>query len=129
MEVTATEFRRYHLLRAIAECQTIESLSRRTDLHPAYISQLKTGVRNIGNKTARKIETSMEWRQGSMDVPPLDEDQIGRDFTSMLGEVSEDQLLAAMLESLPRLSNADGNRLLVQALLAQMEAAEKESSK
>ena len=121
MRMTATEFRKHHLLQAIAECKSIESLARRTDLAPQYISQLKSGVRGIGNKTARKIENAMSWKLGCMDVPPLNDEQVGRDFTSMLGEVTDDQLLAAILESLPRLTDADANRLLVQVLLGQIE--------
>tara|TARA_R110002050_G_scaffold46890_1_gene109958 strand:- start:124 stop:588 length:465 start_codon:yes stop_codon:yes gene_type:complete len=121
MQMTATEFRKHHLLQAIAECKSIESLSKKTDLAPQYISQLKSGVRGIGNKTARKIESAMEWKSGCMDVPPLDDEAVGRDFTSMLGEVTEDQLLAAIVEAIPRLSDADANRLLVQLLLNQIE--------
>lgn len=123
MNMTSTSFRLAHLLRAIDDCGTIEALSKRVELSPQYLSQLKNGTRGIGHKTARKIEAGMKWPPGIMDRPPegIDLDQ---ELTYLLNTLPEQQSIQAIVSSMPRLSES-GIKTLTAALLAVLSASEK----
>lgn len=55
--------------KAIANrCESQRELSDKLDYTPGYINQLLLGKRNIGEKVARKIESSLRIPKGSLDI-------------------------------------------------------------
>lgn len=66
--MAASEFRRTNLESLIQEYGTIERLSDLSDQSPSYISQVRNGTRNMGNKVARKVESELGLPAGWMDL-------------------------------------------------------------
>ncbi len=61
------EIRRDNLLRLINEHGSQKNLADALDIEPSQISQIKNGVRDVGEKLARKIEERLSLRTGEMD--------------------------------------------------------------
>lgn len=61
------EVRRLNLLGILREFQTIEELAEHYELVANYLSQVKTGHRNMGSRHARKMEEAMGKPKGWMD--------------------------------------------------------------
>lgn len=99
--MSVVETRRSHLLVAIDEQGGIPALSAALGVTPAYIHNLKQGRRNVGHSTARKIEELMGWPEGQMDVPPV---EVNAELRQWLQTLPEDQILDALKEVLPNLS-------------------------
>ncbi|MEE4107762.1 MAG: hypothetical protein V2I24_00345, partial [Halieaceae bacterium] len=59
MKMTSTSFRHANLLLAIKEAGSLVALSDRVGFSPQYLSQLKSGTRGIGHKTARELERKL----------------------------------------------------------------------
>lgn len=70
---TARDFRRINLLALLGKEKGAQAaLARDLEVEPAYVSQLVTsgpGARNMGHKTARRIEKLRGLREGWMDEP------------------------------------------------------------
>lgn len=62
--------RRQNLLSLLESAESDREFAKQVDLAPAYISQLKLGTRNIGNKVARKIEAAVGKKEGWFDQAP-----------------------------------------------------------
>ena len=108
------EFRRTHLEEAITICGSAEELSRRTGMHPVYISSLRAGRRELGHATTKKIEDAMQWPAGTMDRPP--NDFIDTEVIHLLKTLPEEQILQALNDAIPHLSER-GLRALTSAAL------------
>jgi hypothetical protein len=61
--------RRINLIGLIAEFGTIEALARATGSVANYLSQIKSGSRNMGDALARQMESRMAKEMGWMDSP------------------------------------------------------------
>lgn len=61
------EIRKNNLLRLIRDFKTQESFADAVELDPRYISQLVRGNRNIGDRTAAKVEQALQLPAGAMD--------------------------------------------------------------
>ena len=70
--VGVSEFRRENLALLIEKygSNVQRVFADRVDLAPAYISQMLTSIRNMGDATARRIETHLSLTPGSIDYPP-----------------------------------------------------------
>lgn len=67
---TVKEIRRENLAELLREFALNQAeMARRLEVEPAYVSALVTGDRNIGDRTARKIEGKFNKHLGWMDVP------------------------------------------------------------
>lgn len=66
---TVKDTRRHNLMALLARADSQAEFARSLEVDPAYISQLVTGVREVGDKTARKIERLKGEPTGWMDVP------------------------------------------------------------
>jgi len=124
MNVTATDFRRAHLIRLIERYGTLDHFSEVVGLAPSYISQLKTGKRGMGPRTARKIELALELDRGTLDVPPPGHD-LDKELQRLLSEMPEKEAIRIIVDSVPSISE-DGVRDLTAALLARLSASPKE---
>lgn len=61
------ETRKNNLIDLIKKAGSQSKLSKQIDLDAGYISQMKNGTRQMGEKTARKIEESLGLENGYMD--------------------------------------------------------------
>lgn len=110
MDMTATEFRHAHLLDAIQKHGSIENLARATEMNPQYISQLNTGARGIGHKTARKFEKALGLPDGAWDRPP-DGDLMDGTLVYLMKTLPENDTVNAIAETLPQLSDSSVKRI------------------
>ncbi len=69
LKTQTSERRREKLLYLLAKSDSDKDFSERVGLAPAFVSQLKLGNRNIGNKVARKIERALGKDDGWFDEP------------------------------------------------------------
>lgn len=115
MDMTASDFRRAHLIRQIERYGNAESFAEAAGLAPSYVSQLKTGKRNIGTNTARKIEAALGLDHGSMDIPPPAH-KLDEELAALLAEMPEMQAIKLIADSIPHLSRT-GVQVLTAALL------------
>jgi SOS-response transcriptional repressor LexA len=67
-----TEIRRINFQEAVARFPSQEAIAERLDVTPGYISQLVTGYRTIGEKTARKFELKLGMKPYTLDKEPDD---------------------------------------------------------
>jgi len=121
MTMTAQDFRSAHLAELIAASGGVELFAVKSGFSQSYISQLKTGHRGIGAKTARKIEAKLNLPRGCMDLPPHGSSDL--ELKAMLSTVPEEVLVKAVSSSLSRLS-PEGLRALSAAFLSQLTAPE-----
>lgn len=63
-----SEIRLTNLKRIANKYESQRELSDALDLTPAYLNHLMTGYRNIGEKTARKIEARLDLPRGWLDI-------------------------------------------------------------
>ena len=106
-------------MRAIDACGSVEGLARRTDIAAQYLSQIRTGGREMGAKTARRIETAMDWREGAMDRPPAGVD-LDQELAHLLSIVDETAAIQAIVSAVPGLS-PEGVQALTAALLKRLQ--------
>lgn len=64
------EIRRARLLDLANEHGTLQALADATDTRPAHLSQIKNGVREMGDDVARRIEAKLSKPRGWMDIAP-----------------------------------------------------------
>lgn len=82
-------------------------------LSESYLSQLKSGSRNIGNKVARKLEIGLGLNEGALDAPLPDEleaiaaDGIDPEFEAVLAAAEPDQVDAALRQFAASISPKD----------------------
>jgi transcriptional regulator with XRE-family HTH domain len=76
------EIRRRKLLALRAEYKTFEALEDKTGVAASYLSQIKNGTRNMGNRVARKIELKIGQQRGWMDR--ADETSLPQDELALL---------------------------------------------
>jgi transcriptional regulator with XRE-family HTH domain len=119
MQMTVTEFRRAHLVLMIHKAGKAQDFAEEVGLGPSYVSQLVNGNREVGHKTARKIEMKMGLPKGAMDLPP--DGSTDEMLVALFHTMSEDKILSAFSTAMPHLSQ-DGLRTLSAALLAQLTA-------
>lgn len=71
VSLTSKEHRRRNLQTLAAEWERADGkladLADHLGLSPSYLSQLRSGVRGIGDATARKIEKALGWPRASLD--------------------------------------------------------------
>jgi phage repressor protein C with HTH and peptisase S24 domain len=67
MDIYST--RRINLLSLIRAAGSLTELARRSNVSAPYLSQIKTGFREMGSPTARKIEAALELENGVLDFP------------------------------------------------------------
>jgi len=91
--------RRRHLLALIKQEGSNKQLARRLGMGAGYLSHLKTGRTNIGEKMARRIEEKMGMPRGAMDIAPGEVQQIN----DLLEVVPREQALNCILNYLPRM--------------------------
>lgn len=96
--------RRANLLGLIKEFDTIEALAEATGTVANYLSQVKNGTREMGDRVARKLEAGLEKEKGWIDA-----DQYGG--VESLMDQSE------MLEIIRALSSEEREELLKHARL------------
>lgn len=63
------ETRRQHLLAAIDEHGSIETLAKVTGKNPKHLSQIKNRRRNAGDRFAREVEQALSLPRGAWDQP------------------------------------------------------------
>lgn len=124
MYMTATDFRRAHLIRLIERHGTLDHFSEVVGLAPSYLSQLKTGKRGMGPRTARKIEAALKLDRGTLDIPPPGH-ELDKELARLLNEMPEKEAISIIVDSVPSLSE-EGVRDLTAALLARLSASPKE---
>lgn len=113
---TSKNIRRSNLLILLEEFQSQAALARALEVEPAYVSALLTGApkgRDIGDKTARKIEAKFNKPEGWMDqvnAPPIGKRPSLRHVHATGGESSSldsvailERLADVPLVSIPRL--------------------------
>ncbi len=88
---TIAEARRQKLFALLQAAHSDKDFAEKIGMAPAYVSQLKLGNRNIGNKVARKIEEALGKDTGWFDQPqsneaPIDGSVIAYDHLEELGE-------------------------------------------
>lgn len=67
---TAKEYRRANLALLLVEFGINQAdMARRLEVEPAYVSALMTGDRNVGDRTARKVESAFNKHEGWLDIP------------------------------------------------------------
>lgn len=66
------QIRHHHFIRALEERfgGSLEDMASGTDSNPKYLSQIKNGVRNIGDRTAARLEKALGLPAGTWDVSP-----------------------------------------------------------
>ncbi|WP_165913560.1 LexA family transcriptional regulator [Marichromatium gracile] len=67
MHENITEVRQQNLKRLVSAAGSQRALAEKADLAPAYINQMLTGKRGIGERTARKIEARLNCNRGWLD--------------------------------------------------------------
>ncbi len=65
MEITLTRLQ--NLRRLVSDCDSQQAFADSAGLSVQYLNQLLTGHRNIGEKTARKLEQSLRLESGWLD--------------------------------------------------------------
>lgn len=65
---TIQDIRRQNFARLLAEYETNKAFADATGLPAAFVSQIKTGRRDIGEEVARKMERNLRLHHGYMDV-------------------------------------------------------------
>lgn len=60
--------RRANFLKLVSDFKTLKAFSEAADLDESYASQLKNGHREIGDRTARKIEGALKLPAGWLDA-------------------------------------------------------------
>lgn len=65
MEITLTRLQ--NLKRLVAECHSQQAFAGEAGLSVQYLNQLLMGHRNIGEKTARKLELALRLESGWLD--------------------------------------------------------------
>ena len=61
--------RRANLIGLLREFRTLQAIATQTDTVAAHLSQIKNGVRNMGDAVARKLERALHKPEGWMDMP------------------------------------------------------------
>lgn len=89
---TSHAIRRDNLLGLIAMFGdgTITAFADRTGTNAAHLSQIKNGVRNMGNRLARKIEVALDKPKGWMDHPQF------RQSEATLDQLEAAQIVGAL---------------------------------
>lgn len=114
--MTSREFRHAHFLRALEDHNdSLEELAKAVGLSPQYLSQLKLGTRNIGDKTARKLEEKLGFNKGAWDLPLEGEDYLA-EVSNLLRFIPEDKFLDIISEVLPDLTPETVDRISVEIL-------------
>lgn len=121
MDMTAKEYRYAHLLLFIDEAGGVDSFAAKVGLSPNYISQLKGRHSDIGDRTARNLESKLGLEKGYMDRPPPGSS--ADELRYLLESMPENAILEALSQSLPKLS-ASGLRVLSAALIAELSKPE-----
>jgi len=111
--VLITDIRRGHLQKAIEQCGGVNGLARRLGVKPPTIYGLLNGSRNVGHKTARKIEAAMGWDTGAMDAPDA---ALDKELASLLSELPEDEVVS-VLRSVIRDLSPRGAQIVARAIL------------
>jgi plasmid maintenance system antidote protein VapI len=104
-----TSLRKLNLTKINELFATQQELAELLEISPAYLNHLLTGHRNIGEKTARKLERRLKKPSGWLDA---DQAKIALDATHD----------ATLLLDITGLN--DVNRELVRALVAQLKSAQ-----
>ena len=92
-----TEIRRANLKRLVDASSNQREFADKAGLAPAYVSQMVNGTRNIGEKTARKIEAAIGLDAGRLDdldhPPALDsKNPLYRDLIQFASELQGSDL-------------------------------------
>ena len=87
-----TEIRLHNLRRIVSRYETHQAVASEAGLSGQYLNQLLSGHRNIGEKTARKIERALRLTPGELD----------RDGTEVAAGLRADQM--QLLQSYNQLS-------------------------
>ncbi len=74
MEITLTRLQ--NLRRLVSDCDSQQAFADSDGLSVQYLNQLLTGHRNIGEKTARKLEQSLRLESGWLDHGSNDQLQV-----------------------------------------------------
>jgi len=119
---TVSDFRRANLIRQIERHGSADNLAAAVDLAPSYLSQIKTGKRECGPRTARKLEAALSLPHGSFDIPPPGYD-LDKQLAALLANMSEKDAIKVIIDALPGLSPA-GVKALTAALLSRLSADE-----
>ena len=119
VSLTSKQWRSQNLFGVVREWKAsgrlLKDFSAACDLSPAYLSQLLSGARQIGDSVARKIESGVGWPKGAMDgfiakyAPPGSEPKFG--LQAALHEMSKQEPQApdkshTAIHSRERLSSA-----------------------
>lgn len=71
VSLTSSEYRRRNLETLATHWESkggkLADLAELIGMSPSYFSQLRSGARGVGDKTARKIEAKLEWPRGALD--------------------------------------------------------------
>lgn len=71
VSLTSSEYRRRNLETLATHWESkggkLADLAELIGMSPSYFSQLRSGARGVGDKTARKIEVKLEWPRGALD--------------------------------------------------------------
>ena len=70
---TVKETRRDHLRRLIQGYPSQRQFAEALGMAPSQISHIVTGLREVGDQVARRIETELSLREGFLDTPLDDE--------------------------------------------------------
>jgi len=100
-------------MRLIDETGSVQEAARKFGLSQPYVSQIKTRARNMGGRTARKIEAIAGYPPGYMDLPPEQSELL----KSAIESLSEDELVSVLESRIPDLS-PEGAQKLALALLS-----------
>lgn len=112
MSVVTT--RREHLEDALEILGGINQLAEALGVSPQYIYSLTSGRRNVGHKTARKIENAVKWPEGYMDIPPI---AVSSELQHLITTMPEGLVVEALQDVIGSLSD-EGAALVASAILS-----------
>ena len=106
--------RRDHLEDAIELKGGINQLADALGVSPQYLYALTAGRRNVGHRTARKIEKAVNWPEGYMDVPAI---QVSEELHHLLNTMPEGLVVQALQDVIGSLTD-EGAALVASAILS-----------
>lgn len=116
--MSVINIRSQRLAEAIEIKGGLAELAKSLGVSNQYLYALSAGRRNVGHKTARKIEKAVGWDEGYMDSKPM---EASAELESLLTTMPEHLVVEALQEVIESLSD-EGAALVASAILSRAAA-------